>query len=300
MEPEAATPLRDVHERVEERRHLADQRGELVDDDDQRRWRVGAAARELAQALGAGRGQQALAAAQLREQRSPGAVGQAGVEVGDEADRVGQPGAVAERRATLVVDEEERQPGRRVGRRQRRDDRLEQLALTGAGHPRQQHAQPLDLARVDREWPVGAHADRGAEAVGRRTPALGDGVRRGVGEIQQVEQRDPPWQRGGPGGRARVSHGGESPRQLLAPLGADGIRRRVLHDRAGADVDQAQGGDVAVERERSRCTRRAPRAPRPPATRCSSPPPARAPGGSGRCRAPRRRRAGAGRRSAAG
>ena len=68
--------------------------------------------------------QDALAALELGVQGGEGALGQMGVEVGDEAHGVGQVDALLEGGATLVVDEQERQAGRRVAGGQRGDQRL--------------------------------------------------------------------------------------------------------------------------------------------------------------------------------
>ena len=69
---------------------------------------------EVCEILGAGIAEDALAALQLRVQRGEGALGQMRVEVGHEADGVGQVDAVLEGRAALVVDEQEREPVGRV------------------------------------------------------------------------------------------------------------------------------------------------------------------------------------------
>ena len=67
--------------------------------------------------------------------RGAGVTRAVGVEVGDHADGVREPGAGAEGGAALVVDEDEGQLVRPVGQRQRGDERLQQLALAGAGRP---------------------------------------------------------------------------------------------------------------------------------------------------------------------
>ena len=87
--------------------------------------------------------EQAHAPVQLGPQRRQRPPRQLGVEVGDVADGVRQLGEHGARRAALVVDEEERQPGRRVAHGERGDDRLQQLALAGARRAADQRVRPV-------------------------------------------------------------------------------------------------------------------------------------------------------------
>lgn len=102
VQPERAAALRDADDAVDELRHLPDERGELVDDDDQARWTVGVAGLlQGQQVLGVLGLQQALAAHELGPQAAQHAPHEVRVEVGDEPDAVRQPGAPGERRPAL-------------------------------------------------------------------------------------------------------------------------------------------------------------------------------------------------------
>ena len=80
-----------------------------------------------------------------------------------------QVGALAERGAALVVDEQEVDPGRRVVEREGADQALQQLALAGAGGARDQAVRAV-LAQVDGDDAVDAGADL---AIGSRYVAGG-------------------------------------------------------------------------------------------------------------------------------
>ena len=118
---------------------------------------------ELDEILRRRRPQDLLAAAQLGVQRHQGALGEVRVEVGEEPDGVRQRGAVLERGAALVVDEHERETVRWCRRRERPDQRLEELALARAGRAR-------DRARAGRRY-----ADRRVN--GPRAPAPTDAAK---------------------------------------------------------------------------------------------------------------------------
>ena len=87
-----------------------------------------------------------------------------GVEVGDVADGVRAASAnTIARRPALVVDEQERQRGSAGTRGQRGDDRLQQLALAGAGRAADQRVRAV-LDEVELERTGRADADRGRAA----------------------------------------------------------------------------------------------------------------------------------------
>ena len=74
MQAERAAALGDVDDAVDELGHLLHERGELVDDDDERRRGVDlAAALELDEVLGLVPGEQVLAVVQLGGERREGA-----------------------------------------------------------------------------------------------------------------------------------------------------------------------------------------------------------------------------------
>ena len=111
VDAEAAAALGDADERREEAGQLGRQRGELVDHDDEPRQRRASPATERY----ASRSSTPAARSSRSRRRSlgleadQGPLGEAVVEVGDDADGVRQVGAGVERRPALVVDEHERQ-----------------------------------------------------------------------------------------------------------------------------------------------------------------------------------------------
>ena len=133
-----------------------------------------AAALELEQVLGLVLGQEVLAVLELGRQGRERAAHQVRRQVGDQADGVRQVDAVAERRATLVVDEQEGHPLRGVRGRHAEDPGLEELALAGAGRAADEGVRAVG-AQVDREGAGGGLADDGAQvarlAGGRRSGA---------------------------------------------------------------------------------------------------------------------------------
>ena len=134
VDAERSAPLGDVDDAGDELGHLLLQEGELVEDDEQVGGRGGEVlALEVDEVLGAVLAQDLLPAAQLGVERDERPVGEVGVEVGEEADGVGELDAVLERRAALVVDEHERELVGGVRRREGGDVALQQLALARAG-----------------------------------------------------------------------------------------------------------------------------------------------------------------------
>ena len=123
-----------------------------------------ALALHLEEILGVGLLEQQLAVVELgveRDQRPPHLVA---VEVGDQPDGVRQFDALLERGATLVVDEQERDPLGTVHRGQPGDERLEELALAGAGGAGDEGVRAV-LPDVEHERGAGLHADDDAQAV---------------------------------------------------------------------------------------------------------------------------------------
>ena len=97
---------------------------------------------------------------------------------------------VAERRAALVVDEEEGQPVRWMQRGQRGDQRLQQLALARSGHAGEQHAQPLRATDIDLEAALRRSPDRRDQLVAALQPALCHRRAGRLGELEQLQERD--------------------------------------------------------------------------------------------------------------
>ena len=131
---------------------------------------------QLGQVARAGLGQELLAATDLGVERLQDPPGQVLVEVGDDADAVRQPLGVLERRAPLVVDQQEADAARRVLRGQRGDHRLQQLALAGRRWCRRPgRASPPGPGRARPGRPSRRRAGRPA---GRRAPTPTAGARR--------------------------------------------------------------------------------------------------------------------------
>ena len=173
-----------------------------------------------------------LPAAQLGVERDERAVGQVGVEVGEEADGVGQLDAVLERGAALVVDEHERELVGRVRRGESRDVALEQLALAGAGGAGGQAVRTV-AAQVHVDDPGRSDADRRAEpgvvAVGLPPLLHPDRVR--LLHLEQVEQERLAGHVTRERRRRDIADGGE----VEGHLGG-GVERDAVADDAGDGV----------------------------------------------------------------
>ncbi len=197
VEPERSPALGDVDHAVDELGHLLGQRRELVDHDHQARRRVRVVrSLEREQVLGLLGVQNVLAVAEFGVQRRQRTLDEVRAEVGDDADAVRQLDALGERRATLVVDEQERHPRRAVHRRHAEHPRLQELALARSGRSADQRVRTL-RAQIEMEWTSAGLADERAEGVvalglrrgrieGQRvvlTPGFDDG-RRFVGDIR--------------------------------------------------------------------------------------------------------------------
>ena len=166
VQAERTAALGDVDDAVDELRHLLDEGGELVDDDDERRRGVDLAAPlELDEVLGLVPGEQVLAVVQLGRERRERAAHEVRRQVGDEADRVRQLDAVAEGRAALVVDEQEGDALRRVRGGHAEDPRLEQLGLAGTGRATDERVRAVG-ADVDGERALARLSDDGAQVAG--------------------------------------------------------------------------------------------------------------------------------------
>ena len=165
VQAEAAAAQRDVDDAVDELGDLLGQGGELVDDDEQARRRVRMAlALHLEEVLGVGLLEQQLAVVELGVQRDQRPAHLVAVEVGDQADGVRQLDALLERGAALVVDEQERDPLGTVHRGQPDDERLQELALAGAGGAGDEGVRTV-LADVEHERGARLHADDDPQAV---------------------------------------------------------------------------------------------------------------------------------------
>ena len=153
-------------------------------------------------------GEQPLPAGQLGGQRTERPGGRLVVQVGDHADGVREGSRLTERRAALVVDEQEAAPVRRVVQREAGDQRLEQLGLARAGRPGDQGVRPVG-DQVD----AGAAACAGAEhraqpvtaAVPRRPPGSRIEPQAGRRQVQQPRGVGQPYRRGRDGQRGEVA-----------------------------------------------------------------------------------------------
>ena len=278
VDAERPAALGDVDQAGDEVGQLADHRGELVDDDDQprhrRQRRVAAEQVDVVlDVLGARRGQQVLAAAQLGAERLQRALDQVGVEVGDHADGVRQPHAVLERGAALVVDEHEGQRVRAVGDRQRGDQRLQQLGLAGAGGAGDQAVRAVAAqveARTARRW-----TRRSAPRCCGRPCAQRAAMASAVGrlEAEHVEQPARDGQGRVLGVAADVAQRRQRPRHPLAPGRRHEVGPHVARRRRCASAGPARRSPprrrppgtppaAAARRRRGRRRRRRPPGPR--------------------------------------
>ena len=158
MDAEAAAPLRDVDEAVDELGQLPQERRELIDDHDERWGRLdaGVARRELAELLEVAdvvTGEQALTSTHLGTQRRQCPPRETVAEVGDEPHRVGERGQLAERSAALVVHEQQAHPVRGVVQCERRQQGSQQLALA-----RSRRAGDQGVGAVETQVDVGGRA----------------------------------------------------------------------------------------------------------------------------------------------
>ena len=106
MDAERAAALSDIHDTVHELRNLIDERGELVDDDDKRRWRLGIAALlEFDEVLGFLASEEGLSVVEFCAQTHEGAADQVRAQIRDKPDAVRKAGALRESGPALVIDE---------------------------------------------------------------------------------------------------------------------------------------------------------------------------------------------------
>ena len=245
VQAQGAATLGDVDDALDELRHLLDQGGELVDDDDQARRGVDlTTALELDEVLGVVLGQEVLAVAQLGGQRGQRSPDQVRREVGHQTDGVRQLHTVAKRRPALVVDEQEGDPLRGVRGRHTEDPSLQELGLARTRGATDQSVRAV-RAQVERERPLGRLADdrpqvaglsvgglRG-ERAGEDGPALSPALDHGLLGSGQL----------GAGQRQQ----GHRPRQIA--LVVDGCPG-VLDRRQGTGCDQRllHAGDVDLDR----------------------------------------------------
>ena len=242
VQAERPTPLGDVDHAVDELRDLLDERGELVDDDDQARRRGDLApALELDEVLGLVLGEDVLAVPQLGRQRRQGPAHQVRGQVGDQADGVRQVDAVAEGRPTLVVDEQEAEPLRRVRHGHAEDPRLQQLGLAGAGGATDQRVRAVG-PQVDRERALGRLADDGAQVARLGSRDGPGGIRPGEDRAVLAPALD---HRAGGLGELVADEGDERHRSRQVALVLDGhagvderghLARRALDDRGRHEV----------------------------------------------------------------
>jgi hypothetical protein len=166
MDTEGPSALGDADKTADEVRELLGERRELVDNDDEPWHRLGSgAAKRDARTPGvdigrAGGSQHSLAAAELGRQRVDRAGRRRGIEIGQHAEGVRQPGAGSERRAAFEVDEKHVEIVRRVIGNEGGDQRLQQFAFSGPRGPGDQQMRAIGV-QVDDERSGGADAETG-------------------------------------------------------------------------------------------------------------------------------------------
>ena len=239
VDAETAAPLGETDELAEKRRQLGSQRGELVDHDDEPRHGLITGTRPVFVEVGCPDGaQDALASAQLGFQAGQRTFGQPIVEIRHEPNGVREVGTGVERRAALVVDQHERQVVGAAARRQRHDERAQQLALAGASRPGDERVRPVSH-EIDLDDTVGGEAERcGGSRIGAAgAPRRGDGD--GVVDradpvvLAQGTERDRRAQRLGSAGLLGVAQRGEASSHTLGVHERDA--RRVDDVRTSSD-----------------------------------------------------------------
>ena len=208
------------------------QLGELVGDHDEAWHRGRRPAGDGHVALdgsGPGRLQEPDAAAHLGLQQRQGPVEGSGVvEVGGERHRMRQPDEGPVVPTSLEVDEEEGEVVGVVLQRQRRDERLDELALARTGRARHQRMGAV-TRQVEGDGAFGADPDRGTAARRHGPPAGADVGRGGL----QPEGAQQPARRGQPVVvlLADDPDGGERTADLLAAVGVEGVGDDPAHRR---------------------------------------------------------------------
>ena len=278
MDPEAAAPLADAHQGVDELRQLGGQSGELVHDHHQPGQRALAASRPLnrvhswvsaaaparaprhpgptrqrvpaaagrrlspvrLQVLGAGLAQSFLPVAQLGLQAAQGPLGQPVVEVGDQAGHVGQVGTAVEGGPALVVHQHE---GQMVGigrQGQAGHQRPQQFRLPRPGGAPDQQMGPVGH-QIQLQRTLGVHPDERGQT--GRAPGPGPAPLHRLGRQltpDQIHQRHRVGQVGAGGAQLGVVEAGQPGRG-----GRGGGRRHApsgdgVPDGRGARLDQPQ------------------------------------------------------------
>ena len=214
------------------------------------RWRAVLAQVDVVlDVLGAGVGEQVLAAGQLGAEGDQRALDQVGVEVGDHADGVRQVVAVLERGAALVVDEHEGHAVGPVGHREGGDQRLQQLGLAGAGGAGDQPVRAV-AAHVDGEGAVEGDPDDRLGGARLHGPARHDGLGPDRLELHHLGETAGRRQDRVVVATGDVTHGRQRPRHPLQPGLLDEVGRDVLHD-GDALLAQHQPRDGLHARRRS-------------------------------------------------
>ena len=249
VDTQGSTAQGHVDDAVDELRNLFRQGGELVHDEQQRRRSLRVPhPLQFDEVLRPGPVEDPLAVAEFGVQRHERPPHLACVEIGDQPDDVGEVDAVLERRAALVVDQQERDPTGAVGGCQGGHVALQQFRLSGPGRARHEGVRAVD-ADVDRQRRIGLVPDRhpqlqarpGGQLVLTLLPAVGHGAR----IIQDLRATEQIHQRRGSRNRslatlspADFDYGGERPREVLCLLAAeilDGHRADLLATLAEAE-----------------------------------------------------------------
>ena len=247
VDPEAPAPLCHVDHAIDEGRDLPCQGGELVDHDDQRGWTVdGRHGLDIRRVGEASLDQEVLAPSQLGPQRHQCALRQRLGEVRDHADGVGKLRHTAERSSSLVVDQQERDPLRRVVGGQCRDHGPQELALPRARRAGDEGVRAIP-AEVDAQHAAARNADRGgqvARRAGRPPPTRdrGRGAVPGQSGVEDLGQGEAAGQRrvGGSADRNGGPKGRQRPRRRFSLVGGHVLGLEV-GPAAVADPESADG-----------------------------------------------------------
>ena len=216
------------------------QHAELVDDHEQARDGLGGRRRVLVggEVAGPRGGEQPLAAAHLGPQRVQHAGGRTAVEVGEQAHAVGQGREVVEGGASLVVDEQQRQPVRRLAWRPGRGARCG--AAPTSRHPwspPRGRAGPA-VTRSTPTGPVRPDAQRDGEA-GPTAPTTAGPPRPDAGRAGRPAGR--------PVGRAPSRSGGASRSGASARASRQAHRAPTVSRSTAAEAPSAGAGQPRLD-----------------------------------------------------
>ncbi len=283
VHPQRAAARRDVREDRREVGMLLQERGELVDDDDQAREHS-PGVRDAAHPV---RCEHLLSAPQLGAQAAHTALRAARVQVGDDGGDVRQRAQRLERGAALEVREHETHLLRRVHGGKSGHPAHQELALARPRHSRDQRVRAVGHEIHD-DRSVGVATEHDGQRIPGETRR-----RRRLRETREIGAESLPQGHRGGDPRLAVRTLRKDPHECFGLILRDALHRTAAHARRRADLGASRFGDVD---DRLVARRRGWR-PAPPAPVARRRMPSAAPRRARRARRVRARGPGAGRRA---